>query len=125
MLRAILVALIAATPAMARDTGRIFVSNERSHDVWVFSPDFEHIATIETSRRPRDMKLNADRTLLYVACGGDDVIEVIDVETLEIVDNIPTGPARRCSNSRPTSRLSMSRTKRTRCWKSSRSTAGS
>ena len=93
MLRAILVALIAATPVMARDTGRIFVSNERSHDVWVFSPDFEHIATIETSRRPRDMKLNADRTLLHVACGDDDVIEVIDVETLEIVDNIPTGPS--------------------------------
>ncbi len=93
MLRAILVALIAATPAMARDTGRIFVSNERSHDVWVFSPDFEHIATIETSRRPRDMKLNADRTLLYVACGDDDVIEVIDVETVEIVDSIPTGPS--------------------------------
>ena len=78
--------LIPPLPALARETGRIFVSNERSHTVWVFSPEFEHIATIETSRRPRDMKLNGDRTLLYVACGDDDVIDIIDVETLEIVD---------------------------------------
>ena len=34
MFRAFLVALIAATPAMALDTGRIFVSNELSHTVW-------------------------------------------------------------------------------------------
>ena len=93
MFRTLLVALIAATPAFALETGRIFVSNERSHDIWVFSPDFEHIATIETSRRPRDMRLNADRTLLYVACGDDDVIDIIDVETLEVVDSIPTGPS--------------------------------
>lgn len=85
--------LIPPLPALARETGRIFVSNERSHTVWVFSPEFEHIATIETSRRPRDMKLNGDRTLLYVACGDDDVIDIIDVETLEIVDSIPTGPS--------------------------------
>ena len=29
------------------------------------------------------MKLNAARTLLFVACGDDDIIDVIDVETLE------------------------------------------
>jgi PQQ-dependent catabolism-associated beta-propeller protein len=85
--------LALAGPATAKDTGRIFVSNEKSHDVWVFDADFELITKIETSRRPRDMKFNADQTLLYVACGDDDVIDVIDVETLEIVDQIPTGPS--------------------------------
>jgi len=84
---------IAATGVSARDTGRVFVSNEKSNDVYVFDPEFNLIKRIETSRRPRDMKLNEDRTLLYVACGDDDVIDIIDVETLEVVDGIPTGPS--------------------------------
>ena len=81
------------TPVQSKDTGRIFVSNEKSHDVYVFDEKFELIKKIETSRRPRDMKLNADRSLLFVACGDDDIIDVIDVETLEVVDGIPTGPS--------------------------------
>jgi len=31
--------------------------------------------------------------LLYVACGDDDAIDVIDVASLEVVDSIPTGPS--------------------------------
>jgi YVTN family beta-propeller protein len=81
------------TPLLARDTGRIFVSNEKSHDIHVFDADFNLIKRIETSRRPRDMKLNAARTLLFVACGDDDIIDIIDVESLEVVDGIPTGPS--------------------------------
>lgn len=92
-LLAALVAFALAGPAFAKDTGRVFVSNEKSHDVWVFDHDFNFLQKIETSRRPRDMKFNKDQTLLYVACGDDDVIDVIDVDTLEIVDQIPTGPS--------------------------------
>ena len=84
---------ILETPLLARDTGRTFVSNEKSHNIYVFDAEFNLIKKIETSRRPRDMKLNADRTLLFVACGDDDIIDVIDVESLEIVDGIPTGPS--------------------------------
>ena len=80
-------------PVQSKDTGRIFVSNEKSHDIYVFDEKFELLKKIETSRRPRDMKLNADRSLLFVACGDDDIIDVIDVETLEVVDGIPTGPS--------------------------------
>jgi DNA-binding beta-propeller fold protein YncE len=32
-----------------------------------------------------------NREQLMVACGGDDVIDVVDVPTLAIVDHIPTG----------------------------------
>src|SRR5690606_15745870 len=73
--------------------GYVFVSNERSNNILVFDPasDFELISEIPTSSRPRDMKLNADHTLLYVACGQDDVIDVIDIATLSVVDYIPTG----------------------------------
>lgn len=82
-----------SVPGQAKDTGLVFVSNEKSHDIHVFDSDFNLVKKIETSRRPRDMKMNKDRTLLYVACGDDDVIDVIDIETLEVVDNIPTGPS--------------------------------
>jgi PQQ-dependent catabolism-associated beta-propeller protein len=90
------VALIFAapvSPAMAAGTGYVFVSNERTHNVLVFDPanDYALVKDIPTSRRPRDMKFNNAHTLLYVACGDDDVIEIIDVATLEVVDYIPTG----------------------------------
>lgn len=83
----------AGGPSLAKDTGLIFVSLERGNEVVVLNPDLSEKARIETSRRPRDMQFNKDRTLLYVACGDDDTIDVIDVATLEVVDSIPTGPS--------------------------------
>ena len=82
-----------ASAASAAGTGLIFVSNEKSHEVVVLDKDYQIVKRIETSRRPRDMHFNAAKTLLYVACGDDDVIDVIDVASLEVVDNIPTGPS--------------------------------
>ncbi|MAM61768.1 PQQ-dependent catabolism-associated beta-propeller protein [Maritimibacter sp. UBA3975] len=90
---AIVAAGLAFGPAHAKDTGLVFVSNEKSHEVWVLDAEFNVIKQIETSRRPRDMKMNDAQTMLYVACGDDDVIDVIDIETLEVVDQIPTGPS--------------------------------
>ncbi len=80
-------------PALAAGTGYVFVSNERTHNILVYDPADDHavIGEIATSRRPRDMAFSPDNTLLYVACGDDDVVEVIDVATLEIIDRIPTG----------------------------------
>jgi PQQ-dependent catabolism-associated beta-propeller protein len=81
-------------PAAAAGTGYVFVSNERSNDISVLDgTTYALVKAIPTSRRPRDMQFNADKTLLYVACGDDDVIDVIDVATLEVVDQIPTGPS--------------------------------
>ena len=84
---------LAPLAVLAEGTGNIFVSLERGNEIVVLSPAHEIIARIETSRRPRDMHFNDDHTLLYVACGDDDVIEVIDVATFEVVDAIPTGPS--------------------------------
>ena len=76
--------LASALPVAAAGTGSVFVSNERTHNVLVYDPanDFAVVADIATSRRPRDLQVNPDKTLLYVACGDDDVIDVIDVATL-------------------------------------------
>ena len=88
-----LIGLGLAWPAFAKGTGLIFVSLERGNEVVVLNPDLSVKTRIETSRRPRDMRFNEARTLLFVACGDDDVIEVIDVATLQVVDSIPTGPS--------------------------------
>ena len=95
---AILAAVALATafpvlPAWAAGTGLLFVSTEKGNEVVVLDQEHNIVKRIETSRRPRDMHFNADKSLLYVACGDDDVIDVIDVATLEVVDHIPTGPS--------------------------------
>lgn len=85
--------LVCVGPALAAKTGLIFVSNEKSNEVIVFGPDFKQVKSIKTSHRPRDMHFNAAHTLLYVACGDDDTIDVIDVGKLAVVGFIPTGPS--------------------------------
>lgn len=85
----------AALPGAARATGTglIFVSTEKGNEVVVLDPGLSIVKRIATSRRPRDMHFNAAKDLLYVACGDDDAIDVIDVASLEVVDSIPTGPS--------------------------------
>ena len=84
---------LTALPGFAKDTGLIFVSLERGNQVVVLNPDLTEHKRIETSRRPRDMHFNAAHDKLYVACGDDDSIDVIDMATLEVIDSIPTGPS--------------------------------
>src|ERR1700692_623926 len=85
--------LVVSAHANARGTGYVFVSNEKTNNIAVIDPkqDYRVIKWIETSRRPRDMQFHADHKQLLVACGDDDVIDVIDVANLKVVDHIPTG----------------------------------
>ena len=89
----LLLSLVLSTGAGAKGTGYVFVSHEKTNNIAVIDPkqDDKIIKWITTSRRPRDMKFRDGRRLLYVACGDDDVIDVIDVATLTVVDHIPTG----------------------------------
>ena len=89
------IGLVLSAGAEAKGTGYVFVSHEKTNNVAVIDPkqDYKIIKWIQTSRRPRDMKFRDSRRLLYVACGDDDVIDVIDVATLAVVDHIPTGPS--------------------------------
>ena len=81
------------TPGRAAGTGNIFVSTEKGNEVVVLDKDYNVINRIATSRRPRDMHFTKDRQFLYVACGDDDAIDVIDVAQQKVVDSIPTGPS--------------------------------
>jgi PQQ-dependent catabolism-associated beta-propeller protein len=80
-------------PASAAGTGNIFVSTEKGNEVVVLDRGFNIIKRIATSRRPRDMHFTHDHSRLFVACGDDDVIDIIDVTRLGVVDHIPTGPS--------------------------------
>ena len=87
--------LVLSAEVKAKDTGYVFVSNEKTNNIAVIDPKqhYKIIRWIPTSHRPRDMKFGLNRGLLYVACGDDDVIDVIDVATLKVADHIPTGPS--------------------------------
>src|SRR3977135_1635850 len=90
---ALALALAAFAPAKthAKDTGLIFVSNEKPNNLIVIDPKtYQVVKDIKISRRPRDMHFNADHSKLYVACGDDDVIDIIDVAKLEVVDKAAT-----------------------------------
>jgi PQQ-dependent catabolism-associated beta-propeller protein len=95
ILPALVPGLVLSAEAGAKDTGYVFVSNEKTNNIAVIDPkrDYKIIKWIPTSHRPRDMKFRDNHRLLYVACGDDDVIDVIDVATLEVADHIPTGPS--------------------------------
>jgi PQQ-dependent catabolism-associated beta-propeller protein len=90
---AALAALAVVRPGYAAGTGNIFVSTEKGNEVVVLDKTFNIIKRIATSKRPRDMQMTKAHDLLYVACGDDDTIDVIDVASLEVVDSIPTGPS--------------------------------
>jgi PQQ-dependent catabolism-associated beta-propeller protein len=94
-LSALVLGLLLSAEARAKDTGYVFVSNEKTNNLAVLDPkqDYRIIEWIPTSHRPRDMNFGDDRRLLYVACGDDDVIDVIDVAALKVIDHIPTGPS--------------------------------
>ncbi len=74
--------------AEARNTGNIFISNEKSNTITVLGPDDTVIETIETCARPRGVHFSHDRTQFYVGCADDSVIAVYDVESRELVQRI-------------------------------------
>ena len=85
---------LALAPAHAKDTGLIFVSNEKTNNIIVIDPKTNKVVKdIKVARRPRDMHFNADHTKLYVACGDDDVIDILDVAKLEVIGKLVTGPS--------------------------------
>lgn len=86
-------AAFAAAPALARDTGYLFVSHEKSNAVAVIDPkqDYKVLKWIPTGKRPRDMQFDEAHSRIYVTCGDDNTVDVIDVPTLAVVDRIPTG----------------------------------
>ena len=71
--------------AAAKDSGLVFVTNEKSSTLTVLSLDNKVVNSVKTCARPRGMHYNGDRTKLIIACGDDDTIAVYDIATLKLV----------------------------------------
>jgi PQQ-dependent catabolism-associated beta-propeller protein len=93
MISTLLIGLAVSAQTSAKDTGYLFVSNEQTNNVAVIDPTQQHrvINWIRTSSGPRGMAFRNGREQLLVACGADNVIDVIDVARLAVIDHIPTG----------------------------------
>jgi len=86
----IVAALLAlAVPAVA-GTNHIFVSNERGGGLTVLNAtDYSTVGFVKTGARPRGMLFSPDHKLLYVACGGVNRIDIVDVASMKVVSHIP------------------------------------
>ena len=70
-----------------------YVSNEKSNSVSVIDTDkMETVATVKTGQRPRGIEVSRDGKLVFVALGDDDIIQVIDTKSLNVVGELPSGP---------------------------------
>ena len=52
----------------------------------------ETVATVPVGERPRGITLSHDKKLLYICTSDADHIEVLDLETLQVVKSLPSGP---------------------------------
>ena len=74
--------------AQAKNTGLIFISNEKSSTITVLDQNDQVIESFETCARPRGMHFNHDRTQFFVGCADDSQIAIYDVETRQLVGRI-------------------------------------
>src|SRR4051794_36435924 len=71
------------SPGYGKDTGRVFVSSEKSGTVTVLNRNDAPVTAITPCKRPRGMRFNRERTGLFIACGDDDMIALYGVATLK------------------------------------------
>ena len=72
-------------PLLAKASGKVFVSNEKSSTLTILDQTGKVLQTLETCARPRGMTFNPEHTAIYVGCGDDNTIAVYDIATLRLV----------------------------------------
>jgi YVTN family beta-propeller protein len=83
-----------------------YVSNEKANTVTVIDTDtFEAVKTIKVGQRPRGIEVTKDGQFVLVACGDDDIIQMIDTKTDEITGTLPSGPDPELFSQDPTGEL--------------------
>ncbi len=85
---AVLLALGCSSPALAKNTGLKFISNEKSSTITVLDADDNVVRSFETCARPRGMHFTEDRKAFFVGCADDSLIVVYDVESQELTRRI-------------------------------------
>ncbi|MGH8589138.1 MAG: PQQ-dependent catabolism-associated beta-propeller protein, partial [Gammaproteobacteria bacterium] len=88
----LLILALAAGPAWAEPTHRVFVTNERGDSITVIdSRTLAVEATVPVGKHPRGIGLAPDGTEVYVALGKENAIAVLDPKTLKVLRKIPSG----------------------------------
>src|SRR5438093_4795628 len=84
--------LLTAGHGSAKDTGMVFVSNEKSSTITVLDPDHHVVDNFAACARPRGMVFTPDRMRFLVGCADDSVIAIYDVATRKLVGRIRDVP---------------------------------
>lgn len=71
--------------AHGKNTGLIFIANERSSTITVLDHTDQVVKTLDTCARPRGMHFSADRTGFFVGCADDSVVILYDVVTQKLL----------------------------------------
>lgn len=71
--------------ARAERTGQVFISNERSSQIFVLDHNDMPAGSFASCARPRGMHFTQDHVGLIVACGGDNTIAIYDVATRKLI----------------------------------------
>ena len=77
--------LFASHNAEAKNTGQIFVTNEKSSTITVLNLSHEVVETFPVCSRPRGIKFTADHNGFFLACGDDDTIAIYDIKTRKVL----------------------------------------
>ena len=81
-------AFILPVSVAAKNTGLIFISNEKSSTITVLDGSGKVLRSFETCARPRGMHFSADRMKFYVGCADDSLIAIYDVASQKLVGRI-------------------------------------
>jgi YVTN family beta-propeller protein len=83
-----------------------YASNEKANTVTVIDRDtFEAVKTFEVGQRPRGIEVAKDGQFALVACGDDDIIQMIDTKTDEVTGTLPSGSDPELFSQDPTGEL--------------------
>ncbi len=83
-----MVFILVCKPVSAKNTGLIFISNEKSSTITVLDGSGKVVRSFETCARPRGMHFSADRMNFYVGCADDSLIAIYEVATQRLVGRI-------------------------------------
>src|SRR5438445_13742593 len=82
--------LVALQSAAAEPTYRAFVTNENDGTLSVLDTRSGTVeTTVSVGKRPRGIGFTPDHSQIYVAIGEENAIAVVDIRSLQIVQQLP------------------------------------
>src|SRR5512137_1042869 len=85
----IIIAGLFITPVEAET---VFITLEKDNAIAVVDPVEGVLSkTVEVGRRPRGIALSPDNKVIYVAVSDDNVIKMLDAESLQELGTLPSG----------------------------------